>query len=98
MIVIDGTFSLSCSKCGKIHSFSPEDSNFDLTSTDSDNKMGTRNGYSWEHIFSCDYNGCDNEIEIQYDVTEYPENAFESEEIGIEGGTENSRFDINFQE
>ncbi len=96
MLILNGDFSLICSKCGKQHDFNPDDSEFDLNYSDSDNQMGVRNGYAWEHSFECDI--CNNEIEIQYEVTEYPLNIFENEEVTISGGKEIRRFNIDFQE
>ncbi len=98
MINISGNFSLTCANCNKQHVFIPEDSDFDLNNSDADNPMGVRNSYVWEHSFNCDNKNCGIEIEIQYEVSEYPINTFETAEVNISGGHINNEFNINFQE
>jgi hypothetical protein len=95
MINLNGTFTLICSTCGMKHVFHPNDSDFDLVSSDGDNPMGVRNGYSWEHSFEC---GCKAEIEFSYDVYEYPLNSFEDDAVTISGGQVINKYDIDFQE
>ena len=97
MSIVNGTFSLTCSKCGKQHDFTLEDTNFEITSTE-ERPMGTGICHSWEHSFNCDSNKCENEdeIEIGYEVWEYPEGAFNADKVAINGGQEVGRFSYDF--
>lgn len=92
---VTGTFSLTCSKCGAIHNFQPDDTDFDIRFSH-ERQMGEENGYVWEQTFICDNDGCENEIGIKYQVWEYPIGAFNHEIIDIEGGKEVGSFDYNF--
>lgn len=93
MSIVNGTFSLTCSKCSKQHDFTSVDADFDFTSSD-ERPMGAENCYSWETEFNCDK--CGNTIEIEYEVWEYPQGAFNMDEVKISGGTKICRFDYDF--
>lgn len=93
MSIVNGSFSLTCDKCGTQHDFSEDEADFDLTMGD-ERQMGRENGYSWQHEFECD--NCGNNIEIDYEVWEYPEGAFNNDSVRISGGTENGRFEYDF--
>lgn len=93
MSIARGQFSLKCSNCGKQHNFLPEDADFDATSG-SERQMGHEHGYSWKYTFNCD--NCGNEIEIDYEVWEYPEGVFNNDQVNITGGTEVRRFNYDF--
>lgn len=95
MSIVNGTFSLSCSKCGKQHDFTAEDADFE-DSYGGERQMGPENGYVWKTEFNCD--NCGNEIEVEYEVWEYPVGAFNTDQLTIKGGTEVSRFDYDFSE
>jgi hypothetical protein len=95
MSIVIGNFSLICSKCGKQHNFSAEDTDFDLCSSE-ERQMGPENGYLWECSFKCEGKNCGNEIEIEYEVWEYPIGAFNMDEVRISGGREEQRFDYDF--
>lgn len=95
MSIVKGTFSLNCDKCGKQHDFAEDDADFDATSG-SERQMGPENGYSWEINFNCDK--CGNEIDVEYEIWEYPVGAFNNDQLTINGGTEISRFDYDFSE
>jgi hypothetical protein len=58
--------------------------------------MGSQICHSWEHTFNCDNDQCDNEIEIKYEVWEYPPSSFETDDVKISGGEEESRFNYDF--
>ena len=47
-----------------------------------------------EPFFNCDK--CDSEIEIEYQVWEYPDGAFNMDEVTITGGEEISRYAYDF--
>lgn len=93
MSIVNGTFSVTCNKCGKQHNFSADDVDFNATSS-SERQMGPENGYAWECTFVCD--GCENEIE--YEVWEYPVGAFNYDQVEIKGGTEVNRFGYDFHD
>jgi hypothetical protein len=95
MSFVNGTFSLICNKCSKQHNFRANDADFDETSG-SERQMGPENGYTWEYIFNCDQ--CENEIEIEYEVWEYPVGAFNNDQVEIKGGTEVNRYGYDFQD
>lgn len=93
MNIVNGTFSLTCDNCSKQHDFASDESDFDNTSG-SERQMGTESGYTWEHTFNCDE--CENEIEIEYEVWEYPVGAFNNDQVNINGGTGISRYGYDF--
>lgn len=95
MSIVTGTFSLTCEKCDKQHDFKSADADFEVTSTD-ERQMGTESCYSWNNTFNCD--NCDNEIEVEYDVWEYPEGAYNNDDVRINGGEEVSRYSYDFHE
>ncbi len=95
MSIAKGTFSLTCLKCGKQHDFLASDSDVN-PQFGSESQMDAETGYVWEHTFNCDNENCDNEIEINYEVWEYPEGVFNMDQIDIKGGKEVSMFDYDF--
>lgn len=90
MSIVKGTFSLNCLNCRKQHDFLASDSDFN-PQFGSERQMGSETGYVWEHTFNCD-----NEIEIKYEVWEYPEGMFNMDQINIKGGKEVSKFNYDF--
>lgn len=97
MSIVNGTFSLTCSKCGKQHDFNDDDVDFEITSTE-ERSQGPEICHSWEHSFNCDNEDCDNEIEIEYEVWEYPKGIFNMDKVDINGGTEVRRFSYDFHQ
>jgi len=95
MSIANGTFSLTCSKCDKQYDFTEEDTDFEATSME-EKLQGTEICHSWEHSFNCDNDKCNNEIEIEYKVWEYPVGAFNDDKVEISGGTEVGRFGYDF--
>jgi hypothetical protein len=95
MSIVNGTFLLTCNKCGKQQKFAVEEADFEATSS-SERQMGPENGYTWEHTFYC--GECDNVIEIKYKVWEYPVGAFNYDKIQINGGTEVSLYGYDFHD
>lgn len=93
MSIVKGTFSLTCDKCGKQYDFNEDEAGFDLTMGD-ERQMGRENGYSWQQEFECDE--CGNNIEIDYEVWEYPVGSFNNDSINLKGGTEVGKFDYEF--
>lgn len=92
MSIATGTMSVKCNQCGKIHTISSDDADFE-NSYGSERQMGEENGYVWEHTFDCD---CGNEIEIIYEVWEYPTGVFNNDNVTIEGGTLVNKFGYDF--
>jgi len=95
MSFVNGTFSLICNECSKQHDFTANDADFDDT-WGSERQMGPENGYTWEYTFNCDE--CENEIKIEYEVWEYPLNAFNNDQVKIKGGTEVNRYKYDFHD
>jgi hypothetical protein len=93
MSIAKGTFSLKCSTCGKQYDFSEDDADFENTSL-SERQMGPENEHSWELIFYCDK--CGNEIDVEYDVWEYPIGDLNMDEVKIKGGTKVSLYSYDF--
>jgi hypothetical protein len=89
------TFSLTCNKCCKQHDFTADDADFDITSV-VERQMGPEHGYTWEHTFNCDV--CAYEIEIVYEVWEYPVGAFNNDRVEIKRGTEILRYFYDFHD
>lgn len=94
---VTGTFSLTCNKCSQSYDFTSDEADFEAKYSH-ERQMGQENGYEWEHKFDCDENDCGNEIEIKYQVWEYPVGAFNHEIISINGGKEISTFNYDFHE
>lgn len=96
MSFVHGTFSVTCDKCGTEYDFDADESDFEPTGG-GERQMGAENGYLWEHMFSCESENCDNEIEIEYEVYEYPVGLYNNDSVKIKGATENSRYGYDFQ-
>ena len=94
---ITGTFSLKCDKCGVTKSFLATDADFQISSSE-ERSQGVELCHNWEYEFDCDNNKCDNNIEINYSVYEYPINVFNLDEVLIERGTETTRYQYNFKQ
>lgn len=94
MSIVSGSFSVTCSKCNTVHDFDASDADFEHTSSDERN-MGPEHQYSWETTFDCE---CGNEIEIIYDVWEYPAGAYNHSDVEVSGGSPNGQFDYDFSE
>ncbi len=87
-----GTFIIKCKQCGKGYTFNENDAEFDQISG-SERQMGPESCYAWQHAFTCD---CGQEIEIDYQVWEYPMGAFNMDNVDLVGAEEVSRYDYNF--
>ena len=94
---VTGTFSLICGKCGQQHDFAHDEVDFEAKYSD-ERQMGQENGYEWGYSFNCDKNECGNEIEIEYQVWEYPVGAFNHEIINVLGAKETTTFSYDFHE
>lgn len=95
MNIVSGSFIVKCSKCGTEESFDAEDADF-VDSFGSERQMGTENGYVWKRNYEC--KGCKSDIEIHYEVVEYPIGAFNNDIVKIEGGEEVNRFEYDFSD
>jgi hypothetical protein len=94
MTIVNGSMTVKCNKCGKIHTIPAEESDFE-NSYGEVRQMGPENGYTWEHKINCD---CGNEIEIIYEVWEYPEGVFNNDNITVNGGILIDKFGYDFHE
>ncbi|GEP52273.1 hypothetical protein FNO01nite_29450 [Flavobacterium noncentrifugens] len=94
MSFVSGTFSVVCNQCGVQTDFNSDEADFESTGG-SERQMGPENGYSWESSFNCD---CGNEIEFDYNVHEYPQGAFNHEDVRITGATVNDMFTYDFND
>jgi hypothetical protein len=93
MGIVTGTFSLNCDKCGNQHDFTASEADFEANSG-SERKMGPESVYAWEHTINCDE--CENVIDIEYRVWEYPVGAFNDDDVTINGKKHNNRFGYDF--
>ena len=91
--MVNGNFSVTCSKCGHVNDFDASESDFEQTGTE-EKGMGVQKQYTWEITFDCD--GCGNEIEVVYDVWEYPTGAYNDSDIQVSGGTATGEFGYDF--
>jgi hypothetical protein len=89
---VKGDFELQCNHCGKKHSFSAKDADFDCIESN-ERQMGQENYYEWTTSFPCD---CGKEIEIEYGVWEYPLGAFNYDEVNITVGKLVQKLDYEF--
>lgn len=94
---VTGTFAITCNNCGTEHMFPPDESDFEPEYS-SERSMGEEIGWEWKYEFNCDNEACAKEIDVEYQVWEYPVGAFNHEIINITGGKETSTFDYNFHE
>lgn len=92
MSIVKGSMTVQCNQCGKIHTISAEDTDFENSYGD-ERQMGTENGFTWEYTIDCE---CGNEIEIIYEVWEYPEGAFNNDNVTLNGGTLIDKFGYDF--
>lgn len=93
-MIISGIFIIKCNKCGKLHDFSPEDTDFQHNETNQ-KSMGPEQTYTWENEFTCD---CGQDIGIEYNVYEYPEGACNHQIPNVSGGIVKSEFTFDFSE
>jgi len=94
MSIANGMLSLTCDKCGTQYDFPDSDAKFEVVEINN-RPMGPDKQHSWNMQFTC--NKCSNEIEFEYDVWEYPEGGFETDELAITGGNEIGRYTYDFQ-
>ena len=97
MLNITGSFSLKCDKCDKQFTFSPDQAGFEITGSE-EKGMGPQLEHNWEHDFECENNGCDNNIEINYSVWEYPVGSFNDDEVEISNGKVVSKYQFQFSQ
>lgn len=77
--------SFRCNDCNEIHTYYKENLNLDFECVGSDERnMGTENHYQAEDYFQCE---CGNDIEVTYEIWEYPIGTHSCDNIEIDGGT-----------
>lgn len=94
MSLVSGMFSVNCSNCPIVLPFASENSDFEISSSN-ERQMGIENQYTWETSLNCD---CGNEIEIVYDIWEYPTGLFNNATIDVSGGTAYGEFEYDLSE
>jgi hypothetical protein len=95
MSFVNGTFSVVCNNCRTQTDFDSNEADFDATGG-SERQMGPETGYNWEMSFNCD--NCGNEIDFDYQVHEYPQGAFNHEDVNITGATVKNTFFYDFSD
>ena len=96
MSMVNGNFSIKCNNCGTQHDFPANEAEFEFDGGE-ERQMGAENSYSWNSSFTCD-NDCDNEIEFEYGIWEYPVGAYNNDSVEITNGTEIERYSYDFSE
>lgn len=94
MSIVNGVLSVTCSQCGQTHDFNADEAEFEGSGS-YERQMGTENQYTWETSFNCD---CENQIDITYDVWEYPMGAFNYATVEVTGGSADSEFGYDFSD
>lgn len=93
MSIAEGILNINCQNCNNTNKILSEDSDFEVIGG-GEGQMGVENQYSWESNFVCSH--CDNEIQIEYEVWEYPEGSYNFEDLKIHGGKSQDKFTFNF--
>lgn len=94
MSFITGVFSVVCDNCGVRTDFNSDEADFDAAGG-SERPMGPENGYRWQMSFNCD---CESKIEFDYQVHEYPQGAFNHENVDISGAKVANTFSYDFSD
>ncbi|SCA56741.1 hypothetical protein MTBPR1_30111 [Candidatus Terasakiella magnetica] len=79
---IFGKAEFSCSKCGKPHSLQDNDFDFEAINHE-ERQMGQETEYESHHHLECD--NCNNDIELKFNVWEYPAEAFNHDDYSSSG-------------
>lgn len=80
----NGQLQLTCDTCGELHEIESGSLFFDEIDRE-EKENGYETLYQAEYDFVCE--GCDKDIEITYEVWEYPDGTKENEKITITNGT-----------
>lgn len=96
-MIVNGTLSVECKKCGKVNDFDSDESDFEITDSEV-REQGNEITYTWEDTFECNNEDCDNEIEIECGVWEYPKGELNHAETKIEGATVINEYDYDLSE
>lgn len=87
-----------CNKCGRIHKYDESEFNLDFDHiSGSERSMGAENQYQAEEHFKC---SCGNEIDVTFEVWEYPQGIHNYDNIEIENAEllDSFYFTINFHD
>ncbi|MCT4629602.1 PIN-like domain-containing protein [Winogradskyella sp.] len=88
--------SFKCSNCEEIHRYHESSINLDFDCVGgSERKMGAENQYLAEEYFKCD---CGNDINVKFEVWEYPEGIHNYDSVKIDGAElmESFYFTVDF--
>lgn len=91
--MITGKASFYCSKCGTKYSLKQEDFDFQAESC-SERGMGEETQYAFEYQRQCD--SCDQDIEIKFEVWEYPVGIVNDIVVESHAGASNVKSEITF--
>lgn len=76
------SYKYACGKCGKLHMGESANLDFDCVGAD-ERSMGSEYQHEASVIEECD---CGQEIEIRFEVWEYPEGVFNMQQCECDGG------------
>jgi hypothetical protein len=94
MLSVEGLFTLKCSRCHTQYDFQPKETYFEPSWLVEDKHPGPEWVYIYENLFSCEC--CSNEIEIRYEVWEFPVGVLYKNKIEIKRGVEIKQFQLLF--
>jgi hypothetical protein len=92
MNFVKGEMKVSCVKCMKEYIITVFDTEF-INNYYSERRKGPESGYRWNHRMNCK---CGNVMEIDYQVSEYPEGVFYNDNIYVKNGKLLNKFEYDF--
>ncbi|MBO9584372.1 MAG: hypothetical protein J7574_09460 [Flavobacterium sp.] len=97
-MIVNGTFSVECDVCGKVHNIGADEAEFEITETE-ERAQGQERARGWGTEIDCDgNNNCDNQIEIECEVWEYPQGQLSHQDTNVTGGTLRNGFSYDLGE
>ncbi len=98
-MIVNGTLSVECENCGKVHNIGADEADFKITQREN-RAQGQEKGYTWDTDFGCDGNSntCDNQIEIECEVWEYPTGQLSHEDTSAQGATVTDKYSYDLNE
>ena len=91
MNIVKGEMNFTCNKCNTEHIISAYQTEF-INNYYTERKKSPQFGFTWKYNLKCK---CGNDIEIEYEITEYPEGIFHSDHVYVKNGKLTSKFDHN---
>jgi hypothetical protein len=90
---VTGKFEIRSQATGKNYSFEPDDAEFE-TIGNGDKEMGPNYLHNWNETYYID----DEELAIEYGISEYPEYVTEDVNINVPGFKVIRKFDISYED